>query len=227
MMLIDTEQAAKTWLRATLSVDDGTFARLERLEQLLREENERQNLIAKGTLPHIWVRHIVDSAQLLAVPRETVPNGPWLDLGTGAGFPGLAIAALQPDRPMTLVDSRRLRTDWLRRAVNALGLNNVRVIQSRVEDLPNEQFSVISARAFAPLEKLLEISARFSTPETLWVLPKGASASHELQALSQRWRHVFHVEQSLTDSAAGIVTGHLLGDEPQSKSAKRQQGKRK
>lgn len=226
-MVIDTEQAAKSWLRATLAVDDAALARLERLAQLLLEENDRQNLIAKGTIPHLWVRHIVDSAQLLAVSRETVPAGPWLDLGTGAGFPGLVIAALQPDRPVTLVDSRRLRTDWLRRAADTIGLDQVHVIQARVEDLPAEKFSVISARAFAPLEKLLEVSARFSTPETLWVLPKGASASHELQALSKRWRHVFHVEQSLTDSAAGIVTGHLLGDVPQAKSAKRQQGKRK
>lgn len=226
-MMIDTELAAKNWLRTALAVDDAALARLENLERLLREENERQNLIAKGTLPHIWVRHIVDSAQLLSVPRETVPDGAWLDLGTGAGFPGLVVAALQPNRAITLVDSRKLRTEWLQRASDTLELTNVRVIQSRVEDLPEEQFSVISARAFAPLEKLLEISARFSTPETLWVLPKGASASHELQALSKRWRHVFHVEQSLTDPAAGIVTGHLLGDEPQSKSAKRQQGKRK
>ncbi|MFN4223077.1 MAG: RsmG family class I SAM-dependent methyltransferase, partial [Novosphingobium meiothermophilum] len=76
------------------------MARLRQLVSLLAEENQRQNLVARGTLPHVWVRHIVDSAQLLHVSRETVPDGAWLDLGTGAGFPGLVIAALQPDRPV-------------------------------------------------------------------------------------------------------------------------------
>jgi 16S rRNA (guanine527-N7)-methyltransferase len=90
--LIESEAQAQDWLRQVLGVDDATMARLARLVDLLVEENERQNLIARGTIPMVWQRHIVDSAQLLAVPRETLPEGPWLDLGTGAGFPGLVIA---------------------------------------------------------------------------------------------------------------------------------------
>jgi len=100
---IGSEAQAQDWLRSTLGVDDATMARLTHLVDLLVEENERQNLIARGTIPMVWQRHIVDSAQLLAVPRETVPDGSWLDLGTGAGFPGLVVAALQPERPVTLV----------------------------------------------------------------------------------------------------------------------------
>lgn len=215
------ETDVKSWLRANLDADDGTIRRLDQLVELLLRENEQQNLIAKGTIPHVWERHVLDSAQLLRVPRETVPTGTWLDLGTGAGFPGLVIAALEPEREVVLVDSRRLRTDWLERAKNALGLTAVRVIQSRVEDLDLQAVAVISARAFAPLPKLLEISSRFSTPETLWVLPKGASAQHELQTLPARWRHTFHVEQSLTDATAGIVTGHLLGEDRSHTPAKR------
>ena len=80
---------------------------------------------ARGTLPHVWVRHIVDSAQLLHVSRETLPQGEWIDLGTGAGFPGIVIAALAPDRPITLVDSRRLRTEWLQRVADALEVGHV------------------------------------------------------------------------------------------------------
>jgi 16S rRNA (guanine527-N7)-methyltransferase len=94
--LIESEAQAQDWLRQVLGADDAAMARLARLVELLVEENERQNLIARGTIPMVWQRHIVDSAQLLAVPRETLPEGPWLDLGTGAGFPGLVIAALQP-----------------------------------------------------------------------------------------------------------------------------------
>ncbi|MFM9936526.1 MAG: 16S rRNA (guanine(527)-N(7))-methyltransferase RsmG, partial [Novosphingobium sp.] len=175
------------------------------------EENARQNLVAQASLEQVWQRHIADSAQLLHVSRETVPEGMWLDMGSGAGFPGLVIAALQPQRPVTLVDSRRLRTDWLTRAAARMGLVNVEVILARVENLPAREWAVISARAFAPLERLLAGAARFSTPETLWLLPKGAKAHHELETLSADWNHLFHVEQSLTDPSAGIIAGQLLG----------------
>lgn len=209
-MMMNTEDEAQAWLRDTLGADANAMARLSHLVDLLLDENERQNLVARGTLPHVWQRHIVDSAQLLHVSRETLGGGDWLDLGTGAGFPGLVIAALQPDRPVILVDSRRLRTEWLQRAAGALELPNVRVALSRVEDLPSGAHAVISARAFAPLDKLVTLSARFSTPDTIWLLPKGAGAQHELEMLPESWRHVFHVEQSLTDPNAGIIVGRLL-----------------
>jgi 16S rRNA (guanine527-N7)-methyltransferase len=212
--IIDNEADAQAWLRDKLGATDADVARLEQLIDLLVAENERQNLIARGTIPMIWQRHIVDSAQLLDVPRETIPSGAWLDLGTGAGFPGLVVAALQPDRAVTLVDSRRLRTEWLQRAADAMGLANVKVVLSRVEDLADLQYAVISARAFAPLDKLLSISARFSTPDTLWLLPKGAKAAQELAILPKTWQHMFHVEQSLTDPDAGIIAGRLLGGHP-------------
>ncbi len=208
--MIAGEADAKAWLASRLGVDVEAMARLEGLVRALVQENERQNLVARASLEQVWVRHIADSAQLLDVSRETVPEGPWLDLGSGAGFPGLVIAALEPARLVTLVDSRRLRTDWLTRAVTALGLANVEVIHARVEDLPERHWRVISARAFAPLERLLDVAARFSTPETVWLLPKGAKAQHELEALSANWSHAFHVEQSLTDPSAGIITGQLL-----------------
>ncbi|MBB3859879.1 16S rRNA (guanine527-N7)-methyltransferase [Novosphingobium hassiacum] len=219
-MTVTTEAEASDWLKTTLGIDPDVLSRLDQLAALLLEENARQNLVAQGTLLHVWQRHIVDSAQLLHVPRKTLPGGEWLDLGTGAGFPGLVIAALQPERQVTVVDSRRLRTDWLSRAASALSLDNVRVIHGRVEELETQVYSVISARAFAPLEKLLTVSARFSTPDTLWLLPKGAGAPHELAMLSESWRHTFHVEQSLTDPAAGIIVGSLLGT-PRPKGTRR------
>jgi 16S rRNA (guanine527-N7)-methyltransferase len=76
--------------------------------------------------------------------------------------------------------------------------------------VPDTKAAVISARAFAPLDKLLDLSARFSTSATMWLLPKGASAQHELAEL-RGWAHMFHVEQSLTDPAAGIIVGTLTG----------------
>lgn len=204
--------ASETEARLWLSERHGdAMGRLDNLVAALREENERQNLVSRPSLESVWQRHIVDSAQLLHVSRETVPAGPWLDLGSGAGFPGLVIAALQPERAVTLVDSRRLRTEWLARATSLMGLANVEVVLAHVEDLDSRTWQVISARAFAPLDRLLEVAARFSTPETLWLLPKGAKAQHELETLGAEWNRVFHVEQSLTDPSAGIIVGHLRG----------------
>lgn len=220
-MTVVSEAQAQDWLRETLAITPEAMARMSRLVALLHDENERQNLVARGTLPHVWQRHIVDSAQLLHVSRETLPSGAWLDLGTGAGFPGLVVAAIEPDRPITLVDSRRLRIEWVTRVAKELELPNVRPILSRVEDLPTVPYAVISARAFAPLDKLLKLSTRFSTPDTVWLLPKGNSAPHELSMLSESWRHSFHVEQSLTDPDAGIIVGHLRESAPESRKGKR------
>jgi 16S rRNA (guanine527-N7)-methyltransferase len=207
--MIADEAAARSWLEHYPRWNAETAERLELLVRLLGEENARQNLVSVASLAEVWRRHIADSAQLLShVPRET--SAPWFDLGAGAGFPGLVIAALRPDLPVTLVESRGRRVEWLERARLALGLERVEVAGVKLEALPSRPYSVISARAFAPLPKLLELSARFSTSTTRFLLPKGRSAQQELDQLSG-WRHMFHVEQSLTDPEAGIIVGQLLG----------------
>lgn len=207
--MITTEQQAKDWLAAMPEWDATAAERIECLIALLIEENARQNLVAAASLPVIWQRHIVDSAQLLRyVPRET--SSSWLDLGTGAGFPGLVVAALWPDFEVFMVESRARRIEWLERVRLALGLNQARVVGTRLEQVETQAFSVISARAFAPLVRLLDLSARFSTKDTLYLLPKGRSAQQELMEL-RGWNHLFHVEQSLTDPEAGVLVGQLLG----------------
>ena len=205
----DSEAWARQWLEALAGCDAAAMARLERLVALLTQENARQNLVSAASLSHVWQRHIVDSAQLLNhVPRETVPV--WLDLGTGAGFPGLVVAALRPDWEVLMVESRGRRVEWLERACDALGLTRAQVLPLRLEQVATRHVDVISARAFAPLDRLLDLSARFSTSSTIWLLPKGRSAAQELVEL-KGWHHRFHVEQSLTDAEAGIVIGHLSG----------------
>ncbi|MEY4237889.1 MAG: rRNA ((527)-N(7))-methyltransferase RsmG [Pseudomonadota bacterium] len=207
--MIASEAQARAWLAALPEWDATAAARIEQLIALLVEENGRQNLVAAASLAQVWQRHVVDSAQLLAhVPRET--SSPWLDLGTGAGFPGLVIAALRPECEMVMVESRGRRVDWLERARLAMGLDRAKVVGARLELVETRPFRVISARAFAPLVRLLDLSARFSTKDTLYLLPKGRSAQQELLELTG-WNHMFHVEQSLTDSEAGVIIGHLLG----------------
>lgn len=207
--MITSEAEAVAWLQARPEFDQAARDRLEMLVALLREENQRQNLVSAASLDEVWLRHIVDSAQLLLhVPDAS--NFRWLDLGTGAGFPGLVIAALRPDCDVRMVESRTRRVEWLDRARVAMGLNRATVIGQRLELVESYKATVISARAFAPLDKLLNLSARFSTSDTTWVLPKGRSATQELDDL-RNWRHVFHVEQSITDPQAGIVVGTLAG----------------
>ena len=202
-MILRSEQDARAFCAGL--TDAAGMARLERLAVMMIEENGRQNLIAKSSEESIWLRHFADSAQLLAhVPRET---SPWLDLGTGAGLPGLVVAAMRPETECILVESRKKRVGWLMRAATDLGLPNCRVEGRRLEHVESFEVAVISARAFAPLPKLLELSARFSTQGTLWLLPKGRSAVQELSSLSARKASMFHVEQSVTDGEAGIVIG--------------------
>ena len=208
-MILTTEAQAQAWLAQLPEWDPVARERLELLHQLLRQENQRQNLVAATSLAAVWLRHIVDSAQLLAhVTREM--SSPWLDLGTGAGFPGLVIAALRPECRVVMVESRARRAEWLHSARLALNLERAEVFGGQLELLPTEEFRVISARAFAPLSKLLALSARFSTSDTRWLLPKGRSAAQELLGLSG-WQHMFHVEQSLSDAEAGVIVGTLVG----------------
>ena len=205
--MISTEDEARAYL-AGLTDAEG-MARLEAFAALVLAENQRQNLIAKATEPHIWQRHIADSAQLLEnVSRETLganAGGPWLDLGSGPGFPGLVIAILCPNMPVVLVESRSRRVEFLESAIAALDLRKCRVEGQRLERITPFAARAISARAFAPLPKLLSLSAPFSTSTTRYVLPKGRSAAQELEAVKPSIRAMFHVKHSLTDPDAGII----------------------
>lgn len=207
--MISTEAGGREWLSVLPEFDALALERLERLVALLTAENSRQNLVSAASLQHVWQRHIVDSAQLLRfVPRG--PLSPWLDLGTGAGFPGLVISTLRPELPVIMVESRARRVEWLNHAIESLGLRHANVLGQRIELVPTQSVGVVSARAFAPLDRLLDLSFRFSTGDTLWLLPKGRSARDEVEGLSG-WSHMFHVEQSLTDPDAGIVVGTVAG----------------
>lgn len=190
--------------RAALDVPRETMERLEAFVCLLREENARQNLVSRSSLDGVWGRHIYDSAQLL---RFAPGAREWLDLGSGAGFPGLLVASLEP-RHVTLVEARRLRVEFLRRAAETLGVaEKVEIVAAKVEAMEARPFHVISARAFAPLDRLFALAERFSTPETIWILPKGRNAKTELEAARRSWQGEFRIEPSLTDDEAGIVVG--------------------
>jgi 16S rRNA (guanine527-N7)-methyltransferase len=209
-----TETEAKDWLRVHLNVSRETIEKLDSFVAYLKSESGSQNLIAASTLDTIWSRHIVDSAQLLMHLPDAKNAGAWLDLGSGAGFPGIVVALLT-DMPITLVESRAKRIDYLQRAVSLLDLEGkVKVAGMALEKMETAIFSVISARAFAPLPRLLALSARFSTKNTIWLLPKGRNARKELEEAQMHWSLDFHVEPSVTDANAGIIIGKLRNQHP-------------
>ena len=206
--MIASEEEARAWLRGVAGGTVDAFEKMELLVRSLAVENQRQNLVSKASLASVWQRHIVDSAQLLThVSRGTTP---WLDLGSGAGLPGLVIAILRPDTEVVLIEKRSRRAEWLNRMLETLDLPCARVIGQSLGVVDTFLSAAITARAFAPLDRLLELSARFSTSRTVWLLPKGRTAAQELMAL-RGWTHMFHVEPSITDPAAGLIVGTLAG----------------
>ena len=203
--LLDSEDAAREWINASFAPSARQWAQLDGFAAMLVAENQRQNLIAASTLPTLWVRHIADSAQLLSFDTRE-GDGLWIDLGSGPGLPGLVVAILSA-RPMLLVESRRRRCEFLRHAAADLGVGHVEVAEAPLERVATRAAATISARAFAPLERLLELSARFSTESTRWLLPKGRNAVKELALLPQAWQRMFHVKQSRTDAESQILVG--------------------
>jgi 16S rRNA (guanine527-N7)-methyltransferase len=195
-----TEDDARQWVRERFGVSRETM--LAQFVTLVTAEAQHQNLISAATLPHIWRRHIVDSAQLVSLAGPI--RGDWIDIGSGAGFPGI-VAACLIDSSVLLVEPRRKRADFLRDAVTTLGIaDRVTVHPAKAEQIVAHA-GVISARAVAALPELLAATVHLSTKKTRWILPKGKSAREEVAAAQRTWYGVFHVEQSLTDPDSLII----------------------
>lgn len=197
-----TEEEARAWVRDGFGVSRETL--LDRYGMLLRAEAPNQNLIAASTFDTLWARHFVDSAQLVPLASDA-PRGTWLDVGSGAGLPGI-VAGILLDRPVTLVEPRARRVEFLQRVISELGLTRVTVQQSKVETYhPTNRVAIVSARAVAELSQLLASTAHCTDSSTIWLLPKGRNAQSEVEAAQAKWQGVFHVEPSITQPDSGIV----------------------
>ena len=221
MAIIDKAAAARAWIADLPDVSRETFAALDVYIALLRDESTRQNLVAASTLAEdiLWSRHILDSAQCLA---HAPGAGRWVDLGSGPGLPGLIVAILAPHMHVTLVESRRLRVAFLQRCVTEIGLNQrVNVVQARVETLPPCAYDVISARAFAPLARLIPTARHLAGTQTRWILPMGQGAKTALSTLPAPWQRCFALCPSLTDAASGLLVANGAFNETKSLKKKR------
>lgn len=205
-----SEDEARQWVKDQFDVSRETWDRLETYVSLLIEESADQNLIAASTLESVWQRHIVDSAQLLKLLPDDSRTGRWLDLGSGPGLPGLVVAILS-NWEVTLLESRRGRIQFLTRCVQELDLPNARVAGCQLAAYnPDGPSDVISARAFAPMPRLLEGAARLADLNTLWLLPKGRNAQSELDMIRASWQGEFQMKQSLTSDESKIIVARSV-----------------
>jgi len=176
---------------------------------LLTHWNKRINLIANSTLHDFWLRHALDSWQVVGLLPENTKTV--IDMGAGAGFPGMAMAiALKntPEVKVTLVESNGKKCNFLSTVIRELNLP-AKAVQTRVEslELPKEQqhFDVITARAFAPLPKLLKYSLPFWGDSTLAILPKGEKWQSEVDVARKRYDFDLETTPSQTSDLAMIL----------------------
>lgn len=183
-----------------------TKERLRAYEDLVRKWSPTINLVSRATLPEFRDRHILDSAQI----HELAPPGTahWADLGSGGGLPGIVLAILNAERsPAThhsLVESDQRKAAFLRTCLRALDLTGT-VENARAEDLPSLQADVVTARALAPLPRLLPLVHRHLAPGGTALLPKGQSAQSEVDSARTSWHFDLETRPSRTDPSAAIL----------------------
>jgi 16S rRNA (guanine527-N7)-methyltransferase len=193
---------------ARANVSRETLARLKAYADILADWAALHNLVARGTLPDLWERHMWDSAQLAPlVPQGTVTLA---DLGSGAGFPGLVLAAMLPAVAVTLHEATAKKCAFLRAAADRMGVT-VTVENARMEDLPPRAYDVITARACAPLPKLLEYAHSFVGPNSVCLFLKGQNVGSELTEAHKCWKMQVSQVPSQTDPSGAIVTVRELG----------------
>ena len=172
---LDKQQVQKL-LQQRFDVSRETLQRLEIYEALLLKWQRKINLIGPSTVKWIWQRHFLDSVQLL----PWAPPGwqSWVDLGSGAGFPGLPVAIISK-RPVTLIESDQRKAVFMREVIRQTGAPAT-VVDQRIEEAPPRHADVISARALAPLDRLLDLASRHAGKNTVYLFLKGRNIDAEL-----------------------------------------------
>ena len=179
-----------------------TLERLEAYVALLLRWNQRINLIGRDTEPDIWRRHILDSAQL--APLLPPGASTMVDIGTGAGLPGLILSVMNTLATIHLVESDGRKAAFLREAIRILQATAI-IHENRIEEVTMPAPNVIVARACAPLDRLLDMAEKMISIHTLCVFPKGARAEQELTEARTRWKMKARLVPSRSDPRARIL----------------------
>jgi 16S rRNA (guanine527-N7)-methyltransferase len=191
---------------AAANVSRETMDRLHAMDRVLIDWSGRHNLIARSTIKDRWHRHYLDCAQLLPLLPKGVKS--IVDMGAGAGFPGLVLAAmLAPDRvAVTLIESTGKKAAFLTAAGEAMGLDNLRVIPARIEAVKlSRPPDIITARALARLDKLLAYGAGIQDKSTRYFLLKGQDVEDELTQAAKSWHMEVIRHKSLTNPDGVIL----------------------
>ena len=188
-------------IAAMLDVSRETMRMLETYVALVETWQQRVNLVSPASLPDIWMRHIWDSAQLALHISDAAPR--LVDVGSGAGFPGIVLAILT-DAECHLVESDQKKAIFLSTVIRECGLT-ARVHNQRVESLPCLEASIITARALAPLDRLLPLLATQLRPGTRCLFLKGAQAESELAALGNPANLAWRLHPSLTNPDSSVI----------------------
>jgi 16S rRNA (guanine527-N7)-methyltransferase len=203
---------------AAFAVSEQTLARLERYESLLRQWQRAVNLVAASTLDAVWKRHFADSAQLLALAPGARR---WLDLGSGAGFPGLVLAILlaaegedlaapgaPPPPHVSLIESDTRKCAFLREVARQTGIA-VDILSTRIENAATQSRvqppEVVTARALAPLDKLFPLAAPLFSARTIGLFLKGREAAKEVETARKSWIFDSELIPSSIEAEAYIV----------------------
>lgn len=193
-------------VKAAVGATSAQLADLQRFRAVLEAANANMNLVGPSAMASFWRRHVLDSAQLLALAPHAVT---WADLGAGAGFPGLVLAILlkgQPGAQVHLVESQAKRCRFLRGVVDELELP-AQVHWARAEDMVAPAVDIVTARACAPLARLFAYALPFTSTGARGLFLKGQAAPSEIaEAKAQGWRFTAGLIPSLSDETGRIVS---------------------
>jgi 16S rRNA (guanine527-N7)-methyltransferase len=197
--------AAQRSLRELVpDVSRETSGQLETMVETLLRWQKAINLVGRATLDEVWTRHILDSAQLL--PLIPVAAQSLVDLGSGAGFPGLVVAVLRPQLDVTLIESDARKAAYLGEAGRKMGLAKPpRIVISRIEAAPPVRADVVTARALAPLGQLLAWADRHRASPAICLFHKGKGWQAELTEAGKDWEIECTPQPSVTDRDAVIL----------------------
>lgn len=186
-----------------LDVSRETMEKLEVFASLLDKWTRKINLIAPNSVPEIWARHIVDSAQIYSLAPKSWVH--WVDIGSGGGLPALVIAIMDEDRqPVTLIESDERKCQFLQTVRRELSLN-ITILNMRIEAASPSPATILTARALAPLTNLLTHAEKLLSPEGIALFPKGARFQDELDQAGKYWHFDAKVHPSQTSDEARIL----------------------
>jgi 16S rRNA (guanine527-N7)-methyltransferase len=193
--------AERSEFAALMHVSRETMLRLDRYASLLIAWNEKFNLVAESTIPHIWKRHFLDSAQLVKhIPKGVKTIG---DIGSGAGFPGLVLSILGIPN-IHLIEATGKKVTFLRAVIADLNLST-EIVHERAESLRDSRYDVVTARAVGSVLDLLNYARHLIHKDSLCLFLKGQNADAELTEASKYWTFTRKKIQSLSDNSGSIL----------------------